>query len=289
MSDLICLLNDKFILKKDAVISCDDRGFLLSDGLFETMRCHNGNIVSLEEHIERLNTGLSVLKIKHDFPFCFFVEKIKKLLDFNKFNDKDVVVRLTVTRGVSNRGVLPSENCEPTILLTMTEITAKTPDFFNVIISEIIKNEHSKLTKFKSLNYLDSILAKIEASDNGCDDGIFLNTKGNVSDSSIANVFIVINDGTVLTPKLDDGALNGITRKNVIRICKESKINVKEASITKCELLSSKEVFLTNSVFGVVPVMSIDGVSTARGHVTTKFLKEKYDDVVNYKYFYGNC
>ncbi|MCW5590096.1 MAG: aminotransferase class IV family protein [Legionellales bacterium] len=187
-----------------------------------------------------------------------FEQIVAETLIHNGLTAKDASLRLTITRGTGHRGLLPPTDPKPTVMLTAFPFSAHALPPANIFITSIRRNEFSPLCNIKSLSYLDNVLARREAVKNGADEGILLNTKGNVAEASAANIFMVNRDGIVITPRLEDGALPGITRGMIINICKELDIEISESVITQQELLSAKEVFLTNSLIEIQPVKKID-------------------------------
>lgn len=164
------------ILPSDSVtINPSDRGFLLSDGLFETIRVVNGAPVFFQKHWDRLRSSCEYLKIKLNYSYDEILEAVKSLIKMNNLNDVDAGVRLTLTRGVAKRGLLPHDANNPTLLITSFEVPAvyKTNKEYKLCIASSRRNEYSILSKIKSLNYLDNILMKEEAVNRGYDDALF--------------------------------------------------------------------------------------------------------------------
>jgi branched-chain amino acid aminotransferase len=271
-------LNGKFIESQDAKIESNDRGFLLSDGLFETMRSYGGRVFQLKQHWERLKKGAEFLEIPITITFTDLESIIRSLLEKNTLSDKDASLRLTVTRGTGPRGLLPPKEPKPTILLAAFELQPHVTPSVKIYISSIGRNERSPLANIKSLSYLDNILARREAVKNDADEAILLNSKGYVAEASAANIFMVSHDGEVMTPRLEDGALPGITRQVVIELCKQLNIVISEISISPEKLMEAKEIFLTNSLIEIQSVLSINNlvINCEVGNVTRK-LHEAYN------------
>lgn len=259
-------LNGNFIPDNDAKLEHNDRGFLLGDGIFETMRCYQGTIFSLSDHYARLKESADFLEI----PFSMTLEELraatKSLLEKNMLTEKDASLRLTLTRGTGPRGILPPDNVKPTLMITALPFQAHAPKPLKVVISAIRRNEFSPLSNIKSLCYLDNVLARRDAARKSADECILLNTVGNVACASVANVFVVTSKG-VVTPRLEDGVLPGITRKIVIEICKSNNIPVFEEAISEVDLMNAKEVFFTNRLIEIQPVVQINAVLINEGRV----------------------
>lgn len=250
-------LNGKIVPEKEAKLEYNDRGFLLSDGLFETMRAYEGKVACLTDHYERLKKSAQYLNI----PFSMCIQEmeniVNQLLEKCELNGKNASLRLTLTRGTGPRGLLPPENVNPTIMLTAFPFANNQVKPIKAIVSEIRRNESSPLSNIKSLCYLDNIMARQIAANQSADECIMLNTKGDVACASVANIFMVTAKG-ISTPRIEDGVLPGITRKTVITICKENNIPIFEEQIKEPALIKAKEIFLTNRLIEIQPVVEIN-------------------------------
>lgn len=246
-------LNGSFVHSEQALIHVSDRGLLLGDGVFETLLAVKGRCTFLEAHWRRLAKSLALLNI----PLPFDYEELKaishELLEKNDLLSKDAALRLTVTRGLAARGLLPSQDACPNYFITASHYVAQSINPFKLIISSLRRNEYSPSTQIKSINYLDNVLARIEANKHKANDALLLNTKGFITESTVANIFMVLN-GEVLTPPLEDGLIPGITRAVVLDICSREQIPVREISIAPEILCEVSELFLTNSLMGIQPV-----------------------------------
>lgn len=249
-------INGNFLPADQASVQASDRGLLLGDGLFETLLAINGRAMFLKEHWQRMNNGLAILNIPPPFDYPALENIVEQLLIKNQLMSGNATLRLTITRGAGPRGVLPAGNFSPNYFMTASVYSPNPINSFKTIFSSIRRNEYSPTTKLKSINYLDNILARLEADKAGVHDALFLNTQGNVTESTAANIFLVHNQ-TVFTPPVADGLIPGIIRAVVIDICSQLNIPVKEISITPEALLAAEEVFLTNSLIGIQPVSSI--------------------------------
>ncbi len=273
--------NGKILPTESIRIDPTDRGFLLGDGLFETMRVYQGKVFGLREHWNRLKIGAEFLHIPLPLSEVELASIILDLLRQNNLLKDDASLRLTVTRGPAPRGLLPPGEFKPTIMLTAFPFSAH-HNAARLIIASTRRNELSPTANIKSLNYLDNILAKMEATQAGETDAALLNSKGNVSETCAANIFIVTQKSIILTPRLQDGALPGITRQLVIRLARELNLIVEERVVTIDDLKQAEEIFLTNSLIEIQPVSSINKLIafTLSDTSLTKKLHEQYQKFV---------
>lgn len=253
-------LNGALIAPEDARIAPGDRGFTLGDGLFETLRVRGGSVLRLEAHLARLSHGAEILGLA--LPAIDFASALEAVRAANGLDD--AVLRLTVTRGEGPRGVLPPATPHPTVLITAAPMAAPAPAARLMIATCTRRNEYSPLCGVKSLNYLDNILARQEAARAGADDAILLNTHERVAETSIANLFAVI-EGRLVTPPLADGALPGVMRAAVLAHGGE------EQSLTADDLARADEIFLSSSL-GLRPVAAL-GTCTLAGQEAMRRLR----------------
>lgn len=275
--------NGTFLLPDEFRINPDDRGLLLGDGIFETMRVYEGRVFCLHAHYERMAHGAGILKIPVPVTAGAFETAILELIGKNGLDNKNATIRVTLTRGPGLRGLLPPANIQPTLMITATPFSAQAQKPLTLhICKQTRRNEQSPLSQIKSLCYLDNILARMEAIENHADDAILLNTKGHIASASAANIFMVSDKGVIITPTIEEGVLPGITRHTIISICKDNNIPLVEKSVTIEELNTAKEVFISNSVIEIQAVFSIDGrvIDTGEaGGITTK-LQNAYQETV---------
>ncbi len=262
-------VNGELLPVGEASISSLDRGFTLGDGLFETMRVRDGEIVRLEKHLARLRQGADVIALSLPWTDDDLGKEILQTLEINQM--QDAFVRLTMSRGVpSERGLLPDkEATNPSLVIQCGEFHGYPAELYQrgmrAIISAVRRNEHSPLANVKSLNYLDNILARQEVAEKGADDALMLNTAGNIACASAANIFFV-KDGTLITPPLSDGALPGTMRAYVMNeLVPKHGLAVIERSIFPSEKFDMDEAFLTNALMGVMPLVSVDGQNIGLG------------------------
>ncbi len=253
--------NGRIIEPEEARVSIADRGFLLGDGLFETMAVHNAQVFDLDAHLERLASGLGVLGFVQAVDLPKLRSGIARYIAAEEASC--AVLRLTVTRGAGPRGLAPPEAPRPAILMTLSPMPAarKTPLSLH-IATGTRRNEHSALSRIKALPYLDNLLAHSEARAHGADDALLLNTRGTIACASVSNVF-VIREGRLETPPVCDGALPGTIRALVLALAKEAGLSQVEISLEAGSLAAADHVFLTNSIGRIVEVGHCDGMSIA--------------------------
>lgn len=261
-------INGKFYSKQDARISVFDHGLLYGDGVFEGIRSYNRLVFKLEEHIERLYE--SAKSIMLEIPMARG-QLIKAVIETLKANGlRDAYVRLIVTRGEGDLGLDPRK-CSggPTVIIIADKIALYPERFYReglkIVTVPTIRNLPEALNpQIKSLNYLNNILAKIEAVNCGCDEAIMLDSLGYVAECTGDNIFIV-KRAHLYTPPQCMGTLRGITRDTVLDIAKKEKIPVHEHVITRHEVYISDECFLTGTAAEIVPVVSVDGRRIGNG------------------------
>lgn len=235
-------------------ISAQDRGFLLGDGVFDTLAVLNRTPLLLEAHISRLVRHAAVVQIEADATLIR--QTILKCM--GDFSGQDCIIRTTLTRGVAVRGLWPKETCKPTLVCHAAPFDRAiigTPA--TLIVSATARNETSPTTRIKSLGYLDNVLAAREAALAGFDDALFLNTKGKLACSTIGNVFVLEGDH-LLTPPREDGALDGIIRAVLLNNPPE-RFRVFEKSLTLEQALNADALLITNSVRLARPVTRLHG------------------------------
>jgi len=279
-NELLVYVNGKYYPKSEAKISVYDHGLLYGDGIFEGIRAYNGVVFKLKEHIDRLYSSAEAIMLQ--IPMTK-EEMIKAVLETLMKNDlRDAYIRLVVTRGVGTLGLDP-QKCEkptviiiaePTIALHKKEAREKG---ITALLTWVRRDPiDSTSHEVKSLNYLNSILAKIEANVAGFDDAIFLDKNGNVSEATGANIFVV-KDGVVMTPPTSTGILLGITRKIVMEIAESLGYKVVEKNITPQELFSADEVFLSGTAAEITPVREVNKRTVGEGKpgkITKQIMRE---------------
>ena len=272
-------IDGKFYSERDAKISVFDHGFLYGDGVFEGIRAYNGRVFKLKEHIDRLFYSAKAILLEIPMSHQKISEAVIESCRVNKI--RDGYIRLVVTRGVGTLGLNPKSCKKPSIVIIAGKIQVYPPEVYargiDIVTVPTTRNLHSAVNPaIKSLNYLNNILAKIEANNAGCQNGLMLNAEGFVSECTVDNVFI-IKDGDVSTPPLSAGALYGITRKTVIELAVQNGLKVSEPNLTRYDLYNADECFLTGTGAEIMPVIKIDGrvIGTGKpGNLTRKLVQE---------------
>ncbi|MFC1856084.1 aminotransferase class IV [Thermodesulfobacteriota bacterium] len=263
MSNQFCILNGKLIKGSNACISPFDRGFMYGDGIFDTLFVRNGQLFLFDEHITRLLDNLSTISITHPYTIDMIRKMITELIDKNNLTETDAYVRTTITRGI-NAGQMFYKPTEPTLIILAGAVKETSieqrENGVSCTISKIVRLSENPLSNIKSLNFLWSIYGMKQAAEESKDDCIFINDKGNITECSTSNIFIV-KDGVVSTPYVNSGILPGVTRDYMIDLLKKNAIPTDERAISKEEMLNADELFLTSSVKGVTPVRSIGDLS----------------------------
>lgn len=278
--ELLVYIDGKFYPKSEAKVSVYDHGLLYGDGVFEGIRAYNGIVFKLKEHIDRLYRSAHPIFLKIPLTKAELTEALLETL--RKNNLKDAYIRLVVTRGIGDLGLDPRKCPKPTvIIITEPTLVLHSPEKLEKGISTVItwvrRNSVDAAThELKSLNYLNSILGKIEANNSGVDEAICLDKTGFVCEGVGENIFIV-RDGKLLTPPLSSGALDGITRTFVIKLAKKMGIEVIESNITPNELFTADEAFFTGTAAEVAPIHDVNGRVIGpgkQGPVTKRIMQE---------------
>ena len=273
-------IDGKYYDQRNARISVFDHGLLYGDGIFEGIRAYNGRVFKLKEHIDRLfysaKSILLTLPMAHADIMAAIVETCRR----NRL--RDGYIRQVVTRGPGTLGLNPNRCKNPSVIIIAGKIQLYSEELYqrgmDIITVPTTRNLHSALNPaIKSLNYLNNILAKIEANNAGCEEAIMLNAEGFVAECTGDNIFIV-KEGHLLTPPLSAGALYGITRRVVMELAAESGLKVSEPNLTRYDLFNADECFLTGTGAEVVPVVKIDGrvIGTGKPGPATKNLVAQY-------------
>ena len=254
-------ISGKFFDRENAKISVFDHGFLYGDGVFEGMRSYNGKVFRLREHMVRLWDSAKALMIEIPISLEAMEAAVYETLGVNGINDG--YIRLVVTRGVGTLG-LDAHLCNhPQIIIIADHLALYPKEHYEkgleIVTASTVRTNPSMVSpQIKSLNYLNNILAKIEGHQAGCIEVLMLNTKGEVAECSGDNIFI-IGKGGLHTPPAEAGILEGITRQTVIEIAAEMGIPVKEAPMTRYDIFTADECFLTGSAAELIPVVKLDG------------------------------
>jgi branched-chain amino acid aminotransferase len=270
-------IDGKFYAEADAKISVFDHGLLYGDGVFEGIRFYNGRVFRLEEHLERLWD--SARSICLEVPISHS-EMTEALLETIRQNDmRDGYIRLILTRGVGNLGLNPVQCKRPSVIIIAAAIALYPKEVYEKGLSVITcatrrTNPAALNPAVKSLNYLNNVMARIEANLAGADEALMLNDHGNVAECTADNIF-VIKHGQIFTPPISAGALRGITRAVAFEIAAEVGIRVTEAEITRHDVFVADECFLTGTAAEFIPVIRADGRTIGSGQpgpITTRMI-----------------
>jgi branched-chain amino acid aminotransferase len=277
-------LNGKLVAKEEAVVSVFDHGLLYGDGVFEGIRIYSGNIFKLEEHIDRLYDSAKAIMLDIPVPKKQMIEEHVKTVKANGLTDG--YIRTVVTRGVGDLGLDP-KNCSggPTYFIIADKVSLYPGEYYanglSITTVAVRRNMSETLDpRIKSLNYLNNILAKIEANNHGSLEAVMINQAGYVAEATGDNICIVKN-GRLITPDRAAGALDGITLNTVLELAAKFKIEVLERMITRYDLYTADECFLTGTAAELIPVVKIDSrvIGDGKPGPVMKKLKDEYHKV----------
>jgi branched-chain amino acid aminotransferase len=278
-------IDGKYYDQKNAKISVFDHGLLYGDGIFEGIRAYNGRVFKLKEHIDRLFCSAKAILLRMPLSHGEIVRAVVETCRRNKI--RDGYVRLLVTRGAGTLGLNPNRCKNPSVIIIADKIQLYPAALYErgmeIITVPTIRNLHSALNPaIKSLNYLNNILAKIEANNAGCEEAVMLNAEGYVSECTGDNI-VIVKAGQVLTPPLSAGALYGITRGVVLDLAREEGLSVAEPNLTRYDLFNADECFLTGTGAELIPIVKIDGrvIGTGKPGPITRRLVDKYHALTN--------
>jgi branched-chain amino acid aminotransferase len=281
---LLVYINGRFVDKSKAAVSVFDHGLLYGDGVFEGIRVYGGSVFRLADHIDRLFDSAKSIHLNVPLTKREMTGAVLETLRANHL--RDAYVRLIVTRGTGDLGVDPALCKAPTLIIITEPMSSalgpKEPRVVRLIMSSVRRDSVAATThEIKSLNYLNSILAKVEANNAGADDAVLLDQRGFVSEASVTNIFLV-KAGSISTPSPASGILHGITRARIISICTALGINVQERDVTPFDLITADEVFLAGTKSEIVAVGTIGGTTIGAGGVgpVTKTLYQEFGRMV---------
>lgn len=281
-------LNDNIVPSSDAKVSVFDHGFLYGDGIYETMRVYDGVVFMFDEHLERLYRSASLIGLDIPKKIPDIKIAVYETLQVNKLSN--AYMRLTISRGYGPIGLDPDICKEPTFVIMVNEFKNYPKPYYEegikLIISSVRRNLKEALNpQIKSLNFLNNILAKIEAKQADVYEAIMLNAAGHLAEGTISNIFFV-KDGILCTPSVECGILDGITRGIVIDLAVKNGIEVREGAFTPDELYGASEVFITNTTMEVMPACRVDnGVDKKEfkaGEIARLLLKKYRHEVDGY-------
>lgn len=276
-------LNNKLVRKDRAVISVFDHGFLYGDGIYETLRAYNGIVFKLDEHIQRLYRSASLIQLAVQKDADAIKKAVYQTLRANRL--REAVIRVTVSRGAGPAGLDPELCKKPTFVIFTSKFREYPGQFYqNGVPVSIVKTRRNSISalnpQIKSLNFLNNVLAKIEAKRENAFEALMLNYRGYLAEGTVSNVFF-LKDGILFTPGLAAGILGGITRKAILDIARKCGFKINQGKFRKTAIYGADEVFLSNTTMEVMPVSRIDNVRiAAEAGKTTNVFRQAYKQMV---------
>ncbi len=260
-TDLKIWLNGRIVPQAEAAISVFDHGLLYGDGVFEGLRAYHGRVFRMDEHLRRLEDSARMIRLELPMSRDELGQACYEAMEANGL--KDCYIRLVATRGVGTLGLSPRRTANPSVFVIADQIELYPKELYEkgmaVVSSSVIRNHPNAVSpRIKSLNYLNNILAKIEALDAGVYEAIMYNHLGFVSECTGDNLFLV-REGLVLTTPVHSGVLEGVTRNAVIELVHKRGLKLIEQDLTRSDLYVAQECFLTGTAAEVIAVTQIDG------------------------------
>ena len=263
----IIFMNDRLVPEDEAKVSVFDHGLLYGDGVFEGLRSYGGQVFRLDAHLDRLWASARAICLEIPLTKAAVAKAVNDTLAANKLVDG--YVRLVVTRGAGSLGLDPNRTKNPQVIVIADTISLYPREYYEqglkIVTAATQRVQSAALSpRIKSLNYLNNIMAKLEGLRAGCVEALMLNHKGEVAECTGDNVFVV-RSGVVLTPPPDAGILEGITRNVVMELARAAGIDCREAALTRHDLYTADECFLTGTAAEVIPVVDVDGRAIGAG------------------------
>ncbi len=264
---MLVYLNGRFVAREQAQVSVFDHGFLYGDGIYETMRAYGGKLFLLKKHLSRLKHSADAISLELPLPLDRIGDALNESVSINKL--QEAYVRLHISRGPGEIGLDPALCAAPTMVIVVKPFHDYPAAYYeqgvSVAIAATRRNHPLALPPaIKGTNFLNNILAKIEAIKAGAYEGIMLNWEGYVAEGTISNICMV-RKGVLYTPHLDTGILEGVTRDLVLRLAKRRKIPVREAMLLPKHLMAADEAFITNTTMEIMPVTTVDRKKIGKG------------------------
>jgi len=276
-------MNGNIVGKEDAKVSVYDHGFLYGDGIFEGIRAYSGKVFRHKQHIDRLYESAKSIALEIPMSHGDMIAAVEQTVKAH--GKPDSYIRLIVSRGPGNLGLDP-RTCVPQVIIIVDDIQLYPKELYDtgleIVTASIIRNHSNALNpRIKSLNYLNNILAKMEAIRAGCLEAIMLNANGEVAECTGDNIFVVKN-GELRTPPPNAGILDGITRAAVMELATKDGIPVREMTLTRHDIYVADEVFLTGTAAEVIAVVKVDGraVGSGKPGKMTRQLRERFQVLV---------
>ncbi|MEX2213765.1 MAG: branched-chain-amino-acid transaminase [Phycisphaeraceae bacterium] len=277
-------LNGKLVPPEQATVSVFDHGLLYGDGVFEGIRVYSGRVFKLRTHLQRLFESAKAIRLKIPQTLDELIQATHDAVKANEI--KNGYIRLCVTRGAGSLGINPFVCPHPSTFIIVDSITLYPAELYengmSIITSSVMRNHPAALSpRIKSLNYLNNILAKIEAIDAGVLEAVMLNINGFVTECTGDNIFIM-KHGTLLTPPLHAGILEGVTMTTVIGLAEAEGICVQRGDLSKHDLYIADEMFLTGTAAEVIPVTKVDNrvIGTGEPGPVTRQLNQAFRKLV---------
>jgi branched-chain amino acid aminotransferase len=273
-------LNDKLVDADKACISAGDSGFLYGAGIFETMRANNGVVFSLKDHLDRLSFSAGVLSINNTYDRQFITDAIYKVLKANKLTDARL--RLTLTGGPMS---VPEEKRKATLLIVATKLQPYPAEFYKngvlVVLCPFRQNPTEPIYRHKTINYFSRMIALKQAHEKRAAEALWFTVDNRLAEGCISNVFLV-KDSALYTPPIETPVLAGVARKTVCKIAIKNSIKLVEKELSIDDVLSADEIFLTNVIMQVLPVVAVEKHTVGDGKVgaMTKKLQKYSDELV---------
>src|SRR5271170_151236 len=274
---MLVFLNGHFLPEAQAVVPVNDRGFLLGDGLFETLRVVNGKPFRFAQHMERMTRGADFLKIKPPFAPRELEKFAVQLIEQNKL--PDAILRVTLTRGAGERGYNFNGECKPTLAMALHAAPPLENSVeWNLITSSFRIPAADPLSSFKTTSKILQIMARAEAKEKGADEALLVNTNGEVAETASGNLFWIYED-KICTVPTGRGVLPGITRAVVLEICQSLGLETNKRVIKPEALRNSEGIFITQSALGIIPVSVFDGETVAPSPLTDQ-IAQAYNEML---------
>jgi branched-chain amino acid aminotransferase len=273
-------INGKLFDKADAKVSVYDHGLLYGDGVFEGIRVYAGKVFRLREHVDRLYESARSIHLEIPMPREAMAEAVVSTVKANE--KQEGYIRLVVTRGSGNLGLDPRRCSDPQVIIIVDDISLYPAELYEkgleIVTAATIRNHPNALNpRIKSLNYLNNIMAKMEALRAGCQEAIMLNANGEVAECTGDNLFVV-KRGVLRTPPPHAGILEGITRNAVIELARAAGVPFQEATLTRHDVYAADECFLTGTAAEVIAVVKCDDrpIGTGKPGPVTRQLRERF-------------
>ena len=276
----IVFLNGKYIKENEAKISIFDRGLLFADSVYEVTAVIDNKLIDFPAHIERLENSLNELEIKNIFSYDLLLKMHKKLVNKNKFSNKEGLIYMQVSRGTIERDFLIKDKDVTPNIFAFTQEKNLTDVDYKTNGLEIIKRNDLRWQRkdIKTTQVLFATLIKTEAYKLGADDAWLIDGDGFVNEGTSNNAYIIDKNNKIITRNLSNKLLPGITRKTIIEVAKKLKLSIEERPFTVKEALESNEAFISSASTLIAPVTKIDKNNIGKGHIgpITEILRETY-------------